>query len=153
MRAASCQRAHGVADMQRGSSQQVPGATMTMCYKNPGWWFARRRLPAHVDSEKQPALWMALLTVGAFFVLASWLLQGELCGRVFRESIVVVIVIKLPGPWCAAVGIHHLRLTSLPHASCNLFSRLRVCFLLCRWPCVCNILIIEHPFVHTILVE
>jgi hypothetical protein len=124
-----------------------------MCYKNPGRWFARRRLPAHGDSEPCPALWLALLAVGAFFVLASWLLQGELYGPVFRESIVVVIVITVPGPWCAGVGMHHLRPTSLPHACCNLFSRLRVRFLLWQWPCVCNILFIKHPFVHMILVE
>ena len=151
MRAASCQCAHGVADIQRGSSQQVPGATMTMCYKNPGQWFTRRWLPAHGDSVPCPAFWLALLAVGAFFVLVNWLLQGELYGRVFRESVVVVIVIIVQGPWCAGVGTHNLK--SLQNAYCNLFWRLRVRFLLWLWPCVCNILFIKHPFVDTILVE
>ena len=151
MRAAFFRRAHGVADMKRGSFQQVPVATMTMCYKNPGRWFARRRLPAHGNSKPCPAIWLALLTVGDFFVLTSWLLQVEVFGRVFCESIVVMIVI--PRPVFRRGGMHHLRQTSLPHAYCNLFSWLRVRFLLWRWPCVCNILFIEHPFAYTILVE
>jgi len=54
MRAVSCLRAPGVVDVQRGSSQQVPGATMTACYKNPGRWLGRRRMPTHVDSEPCP---------------------------------------------------------------------------------------------------
>jgi len=80
---------------------------MTICYKNPGRWFAWRWLPAHGNSVPCPAFWLALLAVGAFFVLVNWLLQGELYGRVFRESVVVVIVITVQGPWCAGVGMNN----------------------------------------------
>ena len=68
---------------------------MTACYKNPGRWLAGRRPPVHGASQPCPALWLALLGVGAVLVLASWLLQGELYGRAFREAILAVMVMAV----------------------------------------------------------
>ena len=68
---------------------------MTACYKNAGRWLAGRRPPSYADSGPCPALLLALLAVCAFLVLASWLLQGDLYGRVFRETIVSVILITV----------------------------------------------------------
>ena len=68
---------------------------MTACYKNAGRWLAGRRPPSYADPGPCPALCLALLAVCAFLVLASWLLQGDLYGRVFRDTIVAVIVIAV----------------------------------------------------------
>ena len=70
---------------------------MTACYKNAGRWLAGRRPPSYADSGPCPALWLALLAVCAFLVLASWLLLGDLYGRVFRETIVAVIITVVRG--------------------------------------------------------
>ena len=68
---------------------------MTACYKNAGRWLAGRRPPSYADSGPCPALCLALLAVCAFLVLASWLLQGDLYGRVFHDTIVAVIVVAV----------------------------------------------------------
>ena len=70
---------------------------MTACYKNAGRWLAGRRPPSYADPGPCPALCLALLAVCAFLVLASWLLQGDLYGRVFRETIVAVIITVVRG--------------------------------------------------------